>query len=68
MEINEEFYKLSEVAKILRVTTKTILNMLRDGRLRGIPISNGTRKHYRILKKELDRYVAEQYEKYLKKG
>lgn len=66
MEMQDEFLKIAEVAQQLRVTSKTVLNMIRDGRLKGVAISNGPRKHYRILKGELDRYVAEQYQKYLK--
>tara|TARA_R110002126_G_scaffold51939_1_gene141841 strand:- start:16119 stop:16322 length:204 start_codon:yes stop_codon:yes gene_type:complete len=62
--MNEEYYKPSEVAKILKVSPKTINNMINDGKLKALTISGNERKCYRILKGELDRFAAQEYEKY----
>lgn len=60
-----EYLKPSEVAAILKVSAHTVLNMIRDGKLKAINISGKERKCYRILSGELDRFAAEEYEKYV---
>jgi len=59
----DEYLKPSEVARILKVTTRTVNNMVRDGTLRAVTIRGKDRKSYRILSGELDRFVSEEYEK-----
>ena len=62
--MNNEYLKPSEIARMLNVHSRTVINMIHDKRLRAITITGKTRKSYRILKGELDRFVAEEYEKY----
>ena len=65
--MSEDFYRIHEVANILKVCPRTVLNMIKQGKFKVIEISGVKRKTYRILKGELDRYIAEEYEK-SKKG
>ena len=63
-EMEKEYLKPCEVAKILRVSTRTVINMIKAGRLVGIPTSGSEKRiHYRILAGELDRFAAREYEK-----
>lgn len=57
------YLKPSEVANILKVCQKTVLNMIEDGKLKAIIVADRGKTHYRILATELDRYVAEEYER-----
>lgn len=64
--MKDEYLKPSEVARILNVCPRTVINMIRDGKLRAVTLSGKSRKSYRILSGELDRFTAEEYEKYEK--
>lgn len=57
-----EYLTPQQVAKILQVHRRTVWNMIHDGRLKAVVISGEIRKSYRILRGELDRFVAKQYE------
>ena len=62
--INEEYYTTEEVAKILKVSYKTVRRMIESGKIKTIDVGFGSeRKAHRILAGELDRFVAEQYER-----
>ena len=61
--INEEYYTTAEVAKILKVSYKTVRRMIESGKIKTIDVGFGIeRKSHRILAGELDRFVAKQYE------
>ena len=62
--MNDEYLKPSEVAIILKISSRTVLKMINEGKLRALEISGKERKYYRILKGELDRFAASEYEKY----
>ena len=49
---------VSEVADRLRVSTATVTNWLRDGRLRGYRIG-GTKAGWRIEVSDLEQYIAD---------
>ncbi len=62
-----EFYTIKAVAKILSVCPKTVVSLIRDGKLWAVEIGGTKRISFRVHKKELDRFVAENAEKYRKK-
>lgn len=59
----DQFLTVAEVADILKVTPRTVINMIHSRKLRALEISGKKRVSYRILFNELDRFVAEQYER-----
>jgi len=62
--MNDEYLKPSEVAKLLKITPRSVIKMILEGRIKALQISGTKRKSYRILSGELDRFSAEQYQKY----
>ena len=62
--MNDKYLRPKEVAVILQVTQRTVINMIHDGKIRAVVISGKKRKSYRILSCELDRFTAIEYEKY----
>ena len=60
---NSEFYTVNEVAKVLNLNPTTVRKEIKNNRLRSIRVGDTPKARYRILKKEIDRYVAEEYEK-----
>lgn len=66
--MNDEMLTTKEVAAILKVSPRAVNKMLKYGRLRGLHISGEKRKTYRFLRGEIDRFVAEQYEKQTLRG
>ncbi len=61
--MNDEYLKPSEVALKLKVCRRTVINMIHSGKLKALIISGKKQKNYRILSGELDRFVAEEYER-----
>jgi excisionase family DNA binding protein len=61
----DEFYSPGELASALKVSSRTIYNMIRAGKIKAVEIGVGIgeRITYRIYKKELDRFIAENYQK-----
>jgi len=57
----DEYLTPKEVAIALKVCTRTVINMINDKRLKAIRTSGKQRITYRILAKELDRFIAEEY-------
>jgi excisionase family DNA binding protein len=57
----KEYLTSQQVAKILQISRRSVWNMIHDGRLKAVIISGDKRKSYRILRGELDRFVAKQY-------
>ena len=58
-----EFYTVNEVAKILKVCTKTVVLMIRKGKLRAVEVGGSQRISYRVEKNELERLLAENWDK-----
>lgn len=52
-KVEQEAFTVSETATIMNVTRRTILAMLSDGRLKGFKVG----AHWRIHRKEIDRYM-----------
>lgn len=59
------FFTTKEVAAMLRVTDRTICRMIEKGILKAVKVGVGTghRSVWRIYQKEIDRFIAEEYEK-----
>jgi len=51
--INEQYYSIDEVAKMLKVAYLTVYRWIQSGKLK----SNKAGKQYRIKKTELDRFI-----------
>ena len=54
---SERLLTVPEVAERLRVSRWTVLNWLRDGKLRGRRLG-GTRLGWRVLETDLERFIA----------
>ena len=61
--MDNEFLKPSDVALRLKVSTRTVVNMILKGKIKALEISGEKRKSYRILSGELDRFIASEYQK-----
>ena len=61
--MENEFLKPSDVALRLKVSTRTVVNMILKGKIKALEISGEKRKSYRILSGELDRFIASEYHK-----
>ncbi len=49
------FYKPTKAAEILNVSYQTILNYIKDGKLKAMSLGNG----YRIKKEDLEEFIEE---------
>lgn len=58
------FITVKDMANILKVSTKTISNMIKSGKLKAVEVGGEERITYRIFEKEILRFMAENYEKY----
>ncbi len=60
-EIGEEFYTVSETAKILRVSTKTVYRWIEMGNLRAVKVEEGlgnqVKPHIVVPKKALKEFI-----------
>ena len=61
--IMDEFYTPKQVAESLQVSTRTIINLIKNGKMNAVIVGGSTRNTYRIYQKELDRFMAENYHK-----
>lgn len=52
-----EFYTLEEVAKELKVNSRTIMRWLKNGQLKGYKLGNGKTSPLRIPKAEVDKFL-----------
>lgn len=50
----EKFYTVQEVAQLLRVNERTILNLIERGEIKAVQVGN----RYRISQEALDDYLA----------
>lgn len=59
----DEFYTTKELGRILKVTPRTIINMIKSGKIRAVIVGGSKRTTFRIYKKELERFMAVNYER-----
>lgn len=59
----DKFFTPKEIANSLSVSTRTVINMIRTGKLRAVNVAGLKRMTYRVYEKELDRFIAENYER-----
>lgn len=57
----DKFLTIKELAAILKVSGKTILNMIKAGQIKAVPLSGTKRISYRIYEKDLERFMAESF-------
>lgn len=60
----DKFLTTKQFAEILNVSPRTITNLIKDGKIRAVVIGGSKRITYRIYEKELDRFMAENYDKF----
>ena len=61
----DEFLTPKEVATILKISKRSVINMIQNKKIKALILSGEKRFQYRILRGELDRMIAEEYQKYL---
>lgn len=59
----DKFYTTKELGNILNVSPRTIINLIKTGKIKAVIIGGVKRTTYRIYEKELDRFMAENYER-----
>lgn len=64
----DEYYSIQELAKIWKVSLGLVRREIKAGRLKYIRLGPGKKAVYRIYKGEIDRYMAEEYEKHVTMG
>lgn len=57
---NEEYLRVSDVAKVFDVTSYTVRQWLNNGDLKGVKIGNG--HYWRVAKSEIKRYADKRYQ------
>ena len=61
----DNFFTPDEVAEMFKITRRSVIELIRCGKLRAIEVGTGhVRKTYRIYEKEVERYMSENYNKY----
>ena len=61
--IMKEFYTTSEFAEFLSVDKRTVIKLIKAGKLNAVNISSGNKPSYRILCKEYLRFISEENNK-----
>lgn len=64
--MNNEFYTVEEVSKILKVHKNTVRSAIKKGRIQAFRAGYGTRSHYRISKDEISRIQIMDFETTMK--
>lgn len=58
-----EFLTVAEVSRILKVHPRTVINMIKLKKIKGLELSGTKRITYRVLRGEIDRYISKEYSK-----
>lgn len=56
-----EFYTTRQIAEIFQVTTETVRNWLREGKLPYFKIGGEARPHFRVKHDDLKKFAEERY-------
>jgi len=59
--MNDRYYTPSELAKILRVNPRTIVSLIRSGKLEALDVGTGKRSHWRIYEGQYRKFLASSY-------
>ena len=59
----DKFFTPKQLAEVLNVHSRTVINLIKGGKIKAVAIGGIKRTTYRIYEKELDRFMAENYEK-----
>lgn len=60
----DKYYSPKELAKMLSVSHRTVLKLIKSGKLRALNVGAGERPIYKILDGEYQRFIREEYLKY----
>lgn len=58
----EKFYTVSELAKLLNCSKRTVLRLIAKWKIKAVNLGGGNRPSWRIYDGELQRLMAESYE------
>ena len=58
IQSDQSVYTVKEAANAMGVCTKTVRNEIKKGRIKAEKSNSGTKRHYRMSKKSLDEYLA----------
>ena len=58
IQSDKSVYSIKEAADAIGVCTKTVRNEIKSGRILADKSNSGAKRHYRISKKSLDEYLA----------
>lgn len=56
MENSDAFYTVEQVSELLKIHWQTVLNYIKNGKLKAVRLGKG----YRIQKEELDNFIKKQ--------
>ena len=59
----DQFFTIKEFAEILKISTKTVHKLIRNNEIKAFRVTHGKRCIWRIYAKEIDRMMAEDWEK-----
>lgn len=59
----DKFYTPQEIGDALQVSSRTIINLIKAGKMRAVIVGGIKRNTYRIYEKELSRFIAENYQR-----
>ena len=58
----DDFYTPKQIAESLKVSSRTVINLIKSGKIKAVIVGGTKRNTYRVYEKELDRFMAENYE------
>ena len=59
--MEDKYYTVSELAKLLKVDNRTILKLINTKKLKAINLGTGERSHWRIFEGQYLNFIAEFY-------
>jgi excisionase family DNA binding protein len=62
--MEEKYYTIHELADLLKVNQRTIVTLIKDGRLMALNVGTKKRAHWRIYEGHYLAFLADSYEKH----
>jgi excisionase family DNA binding protein len=63
MIMEDKYYTPTELAKMLKVNSRTIVTLIEQGKLKAINVGTKNRSHWRIFEGQYLNFLADSYEK-----
>ena len=60
--MEDKFYTVAEIAKALKVNTRTVLSLIKNKKLSAINVGTEKRAYWRIFEGQYRKFLAEHYE------